>query len=350
MPIISTAITLKDLPPPPEGKQSWPWTEQIESLPERMQDGSEWPRISIVTPSYNYGEFIEETIRSILLQGYPNLEYIIIDGGSTDNTVEIIENYEQYLAYWVSEPDEGQADAINKGFQKSTGEIVAFLNSDDVYLPDALKFVANFLVERSEYDFVCGQTSFIDADSKTTKGFEELFMVEINHKTMTEECHIAQPSTFFRSKVFQQIGFLNQELHYCFDYEYWLRAYLVDFKFASSKEVISLFRLHHSSKTTSAYNQGKFTQDFIQIYRSTLSNKSVRSIYRKGVYRGLAKAACLLFVNLESSSTINDARYSFLKIIWQNPNILRFWFVWKTIVLVTTPVSLRKLWRNFKNK
>ena len=98
-----------------------------------------YPRISIVTPSYNQGQFIEQTIRSVLLQNYPNLEYIIIDGGSTDNTVETIEKYEQYITYWVSEPDRGQSHAINKGFARCTGEIMAWLNSDDLYLPSALK-------------------------------------------------------------------------------------------------------------------------------------------------------------------------------------------------------------------
>lgn len=105
MPIVKTALTVKDLPPPPPDKTGWPWTEQTEPLPELMPDGSsEWPLISIVTPSYNQGDFIEETIRSVLLQGYPNLEYIIIDGGSTDNSIEIIQKYKPFLAYWISEP------------------------------------------------------------------------------------------------------------------------------------------------------------------------------------------------------------------------------------------------------
>src|SRR5688572_28969334 len=103
---------LSDLPAPPPGKTGWPWTEETFQLPEAMPDGKRWPRISIVTPSYNQGQFIEETIRSVLLQCYPNLEYIVIDGGSTDDSVEIIEKYKSWLTYWVSEPDKGQVDAI----------------------------------------------------------------------------------------------------------------------------------------------------------------------------------------------------------------------------------------------
>ena len=101
--------TLAELPPPPPDKTGWPWSEESPPLPATMPDGSPWPRISIVTPSYNQGQFIEETIRSVLLQGYPNLEYIVMDGGSTDNSVEIVRNYNSWLAYWVSEPDRGQA-------------------------------------------------------------------------------------------------------------------------------------------------------------------------------------------------------------------------------------------------
>ena len=136
---INTTLTLKDLPLPPPEKLEWPWTEQSEPLSERIPDNSEWPRISIVTPSYNQGQFIEETIRSVLLQGYPNLEYIIIDGGSTDNSVEIIRKYEPWLTYWVSQPDKGQTDAIQKGFNLSTGVVWNWLNSDDLLEPNALQ-------------------------------------------------------------------------------------------------------------------------------------------------------------------------------------------------------------------
>jgi len=111
--------------PSPPGKTGWPWTEETSRLPEKMSDGRPWPRISIVTPSYNQGQFIEETIRSVLLQGYPNLEYIVIDGGSSDGSVEILQEYEQWLAYWVSERDRGQADALNKGFRRASGILSA---------------------------------------------------------------------------------------------------------------------------------------------------------------------------------------------------------------------------------
>jgi len=134
--------TLKELPSPPPDRQGWPWTEESPQLPNIMPDESSWPRISVVTPSFNQGRYIEETIRSVLLQGYPDLEYIVVDGGSTDGSLDIIRKYEPWLARWISEPDHGQSDAINKGVRMATGEIVNWINSDDCLHSGALKVVA----------------------------------------------------------------------------------------------------------------------------------------------------------------------------------------------------------------
>ena len=133
--------TLSESPPLSPGKTGWPWAEKNLQLPDTMPGGSPWPRISIVTPSCNQGRFLEETIRSVLLQGYPNLEYVIIDGGSSDGSVDIIRKYESQLAYWDSRPDSGMYYAINEGFAHSTGDIMAWLNSDDMYTPWSLRVV-----------------------------------------------------------------------------------------------------------------------------------------------------------------------------------------------------------------
>src|SRR5262244_3776597 len=135
------AATISELPPAPAGVEGWPWQADTET-PFDHSDLFDLPKISVITPSYNQARYIEETIRSVLLQGYPNLEYIIIDGGSSDQTTEIIKKYEPWLTYWVSEPDRGQSDAINKGFSKSTGRILNWLNSDDFLEKNALGRVA----------------------------------------------------------------------------------------------------------------------------------------------------------------------------------------------------------------
>src|SRR6476620_5462323 len=129
---------LQELPPPPPGKTGWPWTEASASLPDARPDGIPWPRISIVTPSFNQAQFLEATLRSVLLQGYPDLEYFVLDGKSNDGSVEIIKKYAPWLAYWVSERDGGQSAAINRGLTMSSGLLTTWINSDDMLYRDAL--------------------------------------------------------------------------------------------------------------------------------------------------------------------------------------------------------------------
>lgn len=183
--------------------------------------GDQLPKISVVTPSYNQGQFLEETIQSVISQQYPNLEYIIIDGGSTDNSVDIIKKYAQHLTYWESEKDRGFGHAINKGFNKATGEIVCWLNSDDIFLPGALNIVGKYFSKHPGAGLLFGDRHVIGVDSKL-KFKRQYFFYERSQlryaKTLPQEC------TFWRRKNFEAAGpFLREDLKFAIDLELWCR-------------------------------------------------------------------------------------------------------------------------------
>jgi len=212
-----------DLPSPQRNKTGWPWTGDGSKLPETTPGGRPWPLISVITPSFNQGRFIEETIRSVLLQGYPNLEYIIIDGGSTDKTLEIIRKYEKWISFWVSEPDEGQADAVNKGWEKANGPILGWLNSDDIYASGAFYAVAHAWLEASEPLMIYGDAYSTDI---TLSPYKKKTMKGYSLKAMLSGKRMPQPSVFISKKLFSELGPLNQSLYYSLDFEYFLRAWL----------------------------------------------------------------------------------------------------------------------------
>jgi glycosyltransferase involved in cell wall biosynthesis len=191
-----------------------------------MPDGSPWPRVSIVTPSYNQGPYIEETIRSVLLQGYPNLETIIIDGGSTDGSAEIIRKYEPWLAYWVSEKDRGQSHAINKGWARATGDVVAYLNSDDFYLPGALHRAVDALLCQPACALVYADVYWVNELGKPfgvgrSRPFDLQQML-----TGRASCWIPQPTAFMRREAVQAVGGVDEALHMAMDFDLWIKLLL----------------------------------------------------------------------------------------------------------------------------
>jgi len=240
--------SLKDLPPPPPGRTGWPWTEESPQLPNTMPDGKPWTKISIVTPSYNQGQFIEETIRSVLLQSYPNLEYFIMDGGSTDESVEIIRKYEPWLTYWVSEPDKGQSNALNKGFKLASGDIVGWVNSDDIYLPGALFNVATEFP--NDNDIVAVSGIWVNLKTMRPKISNSSWNSIVTLESLICANPIMQPSTFVRRRMFDRVGYLREDLHFIMDYEFWIRVAMRSQILRIEKE-LSAVRWHPKSKSSS---------------------------------------------------------------------------------------------------
>jgi glycosyltransferase involved in cell wall biosynthesis len=213
--------SLADLPPPPPGRVGWPWTEEHQ-VPEHQLEGRIWPPVSIVTPSYNQGLFLEETIRSVLLQGYPGLEYSVIDGGSTDQSVEVIRKYEAWLAFWISQPDQGQADAINFGLRRSSGEIMGWLNSDDVYEPGCIDRVATQFAHRPSCMLLYGNGWYIDADGTRTSRCK--WIRPYNRARLLSFNFILQPAAFWRRSLWQETGELEITYHWAMDWDWFIRA------------------------------------------------------------------------------------------------------------------------------
>ena len=254
-------LLINKLPKSSTKKETWPWIEPAESNIRPTANTTSLPKISIVTPSFNQGQFIEETIRSVLLQEYPNSEYIIIDGGSTDQTVDIIKKYEPWLTYWESKKDNGQSHAINKGLRHATGDYVAYLNSDDIYLPGALHAVAQAAHGSGiRQDWVAGNVQFCDPHLKLGRLVEQKDVdsiwtwISMAKKYRTPLC---QPSVFWSREICERVGRFDEKMHYAFDSEYWVRTAICGYRPHLISKTLSLFRLHDTSKTIVSQEFGR---------------------------------------------------------------------------------------------
>ncbi len=220
-------------------------------------------KISIITPSFNQGDYIEQTIDSVLSQNYSNLDYIIIDGGSSDNSLEIIKKHQKHLTYWISEKDNGQSEAINKGIKIATGEIINWLNSDDCYTQNTLQKVA-FAFENNHTNVFCGRSSIVEngVEIRQNKGTDIYSTLE---KTIGF-ARIDQPETFFRKSCIDRIGYLNPNLQYVMDRDWWIR-YLLLFGLngiEKTNDILVDFRSHPNSKTNTFLN--KFDEEAHNLY------------------------------------------------------------------------------------
>ena len=238
---------LNQLPPAPGGRNGWPWTIESVPLPDTMPDGSQWPRISIVVASLNHAAFVEEMLRSVLLQGYPDLELVVIDGGSNPETLAAIEPYRQWLTYFVSEPDRGQSQAINKGMARISGVIFNHLDTDDFLLPDSLQVVAEAHA-RAPGTVIAGDVV------RTVEGSDRREMHRPDPHTLLEYVqwwnteHHGGPGIFFPSTHLPAVGPVNESLHYLMDYDFTLR-FLAVTTMVTPRRPLAVIRHHAACKS-----------------------------------------------------------------------------------------------------
>lgn len=303
--------TLANLPPPPPGKHGWPWTEASPRLPPTLPDGEPWPQISIVTPSFNQGQFLEETLRSVLLQGYPNLEYIVVDGGSTDGSVAILMKYQWWLSNWESAPDRGQASAINKGWNRATGEVFAWLNSDDLYCPGALQQVGSYFSDNPACQLLVGGADVvteIGAPAIECKRLESTSLYDLIYGGRA----LPQPAAFWANRLRVEIGPLDEQLHFTMDREYFLRLLLHGIKPHWVPEAtLALERRHTTQKTADrAGLHAEYFQVLDHYFRKRLGGRLI-NIVRMCLYsRGRAYRQSGWLHALRTWPSSREARYA----------------------------------------
>lgn len=235
-----------------------------------MLYSSEYPSISVIVPSFNQGQFIEDTLVSIFSQQYPNLEVLVLDGGSTDNTVEILEKYSDRITYWHSKPDQGQADAINQGFAMSTGEVICWLNSDDMYLPGTLLDIGRRFQGRTDQPhLIYGNTILLYQDGEEHKAVNSQLGEPFDAFQLTHYDFIPQASSFWTRKLWQQVGELNLKYSFVLDWDWFIRASQVT-SFDYIPKFYSLYRIHEAHKTgVGGEKRRQEIMEIVEIYSSS---------------------------------------------------------------------------------
>jgi glycosyltransferase involved in cell wall biosynthesis len=238
--------------------------------------------VSIVTPSFKQAGFLEATIKSVVEQDYPQIEYIIVDGGSNDGSLDIIQRYADRLAWWVSEPDRGQTDAINKGFAHASGQVLAWINSDDTYQPGAISRAVNFLQTHPEIGMVYGDANFIDRDGKMIGRFPAC---QTDYRRLRQGyVHIPQQASFFRADLWQKVGPLDPTFYFAMDYDLWVRLAAIAPLFYT-QQLWANFRLHGDAKTVSA--DDRCWPEMLKVHRR-LGGSRFSVLYAKYILRLVA--------------------------------------------------------------
>jgi glycosyltransferase involved in cell wall biosynthesis len=240
-----------------------------------------WPKISIVTPTFNQGQYIEQTIQSIINQNYPNLEYIIIDGGSTDNTIEIIKKYEKHLTYWVSESDRGQAHAINKGLERSTGEIFQWINSDD-YLEKGALFKIAEAFSNPKLDVAAGKTVYFKNEA-FEEPIQQAKLSSTGILNWEKDVKFVQPGVWLRKEKMISCGGIDEQFHYAFDWDLIIRYLCMFPNVKYIDDILVYFRLHEQSKTVAFLN--KFHNEEELIIKKLILLPGFKKIHKAGNFR-----------------------------------------------------------------
>jgi glycosyltransferase involved in cell wall biosynthesis len=249
------------------------------------------PRLTVITPSYNQGAFIERTLRSVLDQGYSDLEYLVIDGGSTDDSVTIIERYADRLAWWTSEADDGQTDALNKGLARATGDIVTYINSDDYYLPGAFDKAIAALEAQPQARWAVGASRFVDAEGEFITTWNARLPGRHRHLWMLLPWSAPQPSTFWRREVFEELGPFRRDMHYVFDTEFALRLAYAGYQPAIVADELAVRVVHPEAKS---WDRTPFTREqerFVELFAPSLTRYERARMYvsRAAIRAGLPR-------------------------------------------------------------
>jgi glycosyltransferase involved in cell wall biosynthesis len=254
------------------------------------------PKLSIITPSLNQGQYIERTIRSVLDQRYADLEYLVVDGGSDDGTVDVIRRYQDQLAWWVSEPDNGQTDAINKGLRRATGDIVAYINSDDWYTPGAFDRVLRAFEQQPDSRWVVGACRFEYDDGREPVVWTPEPPPRGRHWWLLNPWGVPQPSSFWRRDVFEELGPFREDMHYVFDTEHGLRCAYAGILPTIVDEELAVRYLHDEAKSADRSKFFHEQQRFRELFRDRLDRREqaelmlARTLERLGVFRAAAAA------------------------------------------------------------
>ncbi len=257
------------IPPPLAADTAWPGS----AAPMPAPDGA--PRISVVTPSYNQGAFLERTLRSVLLQGYPHVQLIVMDGGSTDDSVAIIRHYAACLDHWESQPDRGQSDAINRGMRRATGDLLCWLNSDDYLLPGALATVARLWNKHGHPDWISGACRFLDEDGRLVQTWTPDGPRPLG-RALAMGAGVPQPSSFWTPRLWNAVGGVDDALHYSMDEDLWMRFYLTGARPVATEKEIAVRFMQRDSKTARCLPD--FSREFVMIARRHARSMSVSDL------------------------------------------------------------------------